>query len=123
MLLSALGSKLRVDGGVKVLTFIIETAAQAGAEISPNAFAEILGLESRLYTIQSKPGADFSEDAKSSAFLREAFKQALTCPLCGGYLDPTKSASYDHVLRKKDGGDGQAQNCQITHPYCNSLKG
>ncbi|MCF2515865.1 HNH endonuclease [Sphingomonas sp. G124] len=123
LLISALGSKVRVDGGVKILNYIIETAGSEETEITPNAFAEILGLESRLYTIQSKPGADFSDDAKSSAFLREAFKQALTCPLCGGYLDPTKSASYDHVQRKKDGGTGEEKNCQITHPYCNSLKG
>jgi hypothetical protein len=123
LLMSALGSKTRVDGGVKVLDYIFSTAELPDAEITPNAFAEILGLESRLYTIQSKPGVDFSDDAKSSAFLREAFKQALTCPLCGGYLDPTKSASYDHVQRKKDGGIGGEQNCQITHPYCNSLKG
>jgi hypothetical protein len=123
LLMSAQGSKVRVDGGVKVLEYIFEAAADASAEISPDDFAGILGLESRLYTIQSRPGADFSDDAKSSAFLREAFKQALTCPLCGGYLDPTKSASYDHVQRKKDGGLGDEQNCQITHPYCNSLKG
>jgi hypothetical protein len=122
LLISAQGSKVRIDGGVKVLEFIYKAAADDQAEISPNDFAAILGLESRLYTIQSKPGADFSDDAKSSAFLREAFKQALTCPLCGGYLDPTKSASYDHVNRKRDGGTGDEQNCQITHPYCNSLK-
>lgn len=123
LLMSALGSKVRVDGGVKVIEFIISASEKDDAEILPNDFASILGLESRLYTIQSKPGADFSDDAKSSAFLREAFKQALICPLCGGYLDPTKSASYDHVQRKQDGGMGSDGNCQITHPYCNSLKG
>lgn len=123
LLMSALGSKVRVDGGVKVLDFILGASSSDGVEIQPNDFASILGLESRLYTIQSKPGVDFSDDAKSSAFLREAFKQALKCPLRGGYLDPSKSASYDHVHRKKDGGLGDDKNCQITHPYCNSLKG
>ena len=76
------------------------------------------------YTIQSKPGVDFDEDAKNSAFLKQAFAQALRCPICEGFLDPAKSVSYDHIKRKEDGGDGHPENCQLTHPYCNSsLKG
>ncbi|WP_415642406.1 HNH endonuclease [Sphingomonas antarctica] len=31
--------------------------------------------------------------------------------------------SYDHITRKADGGDGHVDNCQPTHPYCNSVKG
>ena len=120
LLISALGSKQRVDGGIKVLDFIFEQASTENPAVDPNQIAIILGLESRLYTIQSKPGSDFSEDAKSSAFLRQAFAQALICPICEGYLDPSKSASYDHIIRKQDGGDGSDSNCQITHPYCNS---
>lgn len=120
LLLSALGSKQRVDGAIKALEMIIDKAADPQCEISPDMLAEILRLESRLYTIQSRPGVDFSEDAKSSAFLRQAFQQALCCPICHGYLDPAKSISYDHIKRKSEGGDGGDGNCQITHPYCNS---
>ena len=120
LLISALGSKQRVDGGVKVLDFIFEESSKDNPVVDPNEVAIILGLESRLYTIQSKPGSDFSDDAKSSAFLRQAFSQALICPICEGYLDPSKSASYDHIVRKQDGGSGADSNCQITHPYCNS---
>ncbi len=120
LLISALGSKQRVDGAIKVLELMFERAELENGSITPDEIALKLGLESRLYTIQSKPGVDFSDDVKSSAFLRQAFQQALICPICHGYLDPSKSASYDHIVRKQDGGDGAEGNCQITHPYCNS---
>ena len=123
LLISALGSKQRVDGGIAALNYLFEKSDDPSVQITPNDFAEILRLESRLYTIQSRPGANFTDDAKSSAFLRESLKQALKCPLCGGYLDPAKSTSYDHIVRKADGGLGTDDNCQMTHPYCNSLKG
>ena len=122
LLISALASKRRTWGGRQVIEYIIECVS-AEKDISPDNIAERLGLQSRLYSIQSKPGADFSDDAKSSAFLRDALRQALRCPLCEGYLDPSKSISYDHIKRKADGGDGAAENCQPTHPYCNSVKG
>lgn len=123
LLISALGSARRVQGGRNLLNYIIDTVASEVGEVTPDGIAAHLGLESRLYSIQSKPGADFSDDAKSSAFLRAALQQALRCPLCEGYLDPAKSISYDHVVRKEDGGNGASENCQPTHPYCNSMKG
>ena len=61
----------------------------------------------------------FSDDTKSQAFIYSALDTAMKCPICGGYLDPNKSVSYDHVLRKSEGGKGVAGNCQLTHPYCN----
>tara|TARA_B110001454_G_C12702454_1_gene427176 strand:+ start:209 stop:1765 length:1557 start_codon:yes stop_codon:yes gene_type:complete len=124
LLISALGSKSRVDGAIKVLELILIRAKSGNTSISPNDFAEVTGLQSRLYTIQSKPGAHFDDDAKSSAFLKQAFAQALKCPICGGFLDPSKSISYDHILKREHGGLGSAENCQVTHPYCNSsIKG
>lgn len=120
LLISAMGSKKRVEGSIAVLELIFDRAEAGDEEISPNDFAVVTGLESRLYTIQSKPGVDFNEDTKNSAFLRQAFAQALKCPICGGFLDPAKSVSYDHIVRKEDGGDGAEENCQLTHPYCNS---
>ena len=122
LLISALASSKRVAGGKNLISYIVETIKNGEDDISPDAIAAHLGLQSRLYSIQSKPGADFSEDAKSSAFLRDALKQALRCPLCEGFLDPSKSVSYDHIKRKQDGGLGDEENCQATHPYCNSVK-
>jgi hypothetical protein len=122
LLISAMASSKRVAGGKNLLSYLVETVKNDDV-VSPDAIAEHLGLQSRLYSIQSKPGAEFSEDAKSSAFLRDALKQALRCPLCEGFLDPSKSISYDHIKRKEDGGLGDEENCQATHPYCNSVKG
>lgn len=123
LLISALASGKRTTGGKNIIAYIVETIRNSSGDITPDQIASHLGLQSRLYSIQSKPGAEFSDDAKSSAFLRDALKQALRCPLCEGYLDPAKSISYDHIHRKEDGGNGADTNCQATHPYCNSVKG
>lgn len=61
----------------------------------------------------------FSDDSKSTAFINAALSSALKCPICGGYLDPEKSISYDHVVRAREEGKGGTDNCQLTHPYCN----
>ncbi|CAM3151978.1 hypothetical protein SPAN111604_06825 [Sphingomonas antarctica] len=85
LLISALGSRARIEGGRTMINLIIDSA-KSGTAITPDAIAGALKLESRPYSIQSKPGAEFSDDAKSSAFLRDALRQALRCPLCEGYL-------------------------------------
>ena len=61
----------------------------------------------------------FSDNTKSAAFIRNALKSALKCPICQGYLDPIRSVSYDHVTRVQVGGLGSLENCDLTHPYCN----
>lgn len=61
----------------------------------------------------------FSDDTKSAVYLRQALASALRCQVCGGYLDPNKSVSYDHITPARSGGKGDESNCQLTHPYCN----
>lgn len=63
---------------------------------------------------------DFSDDVKSEVFITSAISSAQRCKICNGYLDPTKSVSYDHVKEKKSGGIGNVENCNLTHPYCNT---
>ncbi|WP_164190804.1 GmrSD restriction endonuclease domain-containing protein [Stenotrophomonas geniculata] len=63
---------------------------------------------------------DFSDDVKSQTFITSAISSAQCCTICGGYLDPTKSVSYDHAKDKKHGGKGNLSNCNMTHPYCNT---
>lgn len=70
-------------------------------------------------TLLNNP-VDFTDANKSAAFLKASLSQALTCPICDGYLDPTKAVSYDHDVPKKAGGDGAVENCQLTHPFCNT---
>lgn len=63
---------------------------------------------------------DFSESVKNKTFIVSAIASAQRCPICNGYLDPTKSVSYDHIKEKKHGGMGNLENCSMTHPYCNT---
>lgn len=120
LLISAQGSKLRVKSTIAALECIFQNAISDVEETTADQLAKAMGLESRFYNIQSKPTQGFSDDTKSSAFIKQAFAQSIHCPICEGYLDIEKSASYDHIIRKQDGGDGREENCQLTHPYCNS---
>lgn len=65
-------------------------------------------------------GKSFSEEGKSAIFLKAALKNALKCPICDGYLEPSISGSYDHIIRKSSGGDSEDSNGQLVHPYCNT---
>jgi hypothetical protein len=64
-------------------------------------------------------GRDFGSDAKSAVFLRDALKDPLRCGICGGLVH-RNAISIDHVVRKADGGLGDPDNGQLTHPYCNT---
>ena len=64
-------------------------------------------------------GARFSNETKSSAYLRQAIESELRCGICHARLH-TKSISIDHKERQEDGGLGSADNAQLSHPYCNS---
>jgi hypothetical protein len=68
----------------------------------------------------SPAGTRFSADTKSAIALKESLANALRCGICGGYLDPTRSVSFDHIVRVSEGGVGTIQNGQRVHPYCNS---
>lgn len=82
--------------------------------IAPGSISKILAVQ------QSAGSSKFSDDTKSAIFIRDSLKTALVCPICHGLLDPSKSASYDHVTRVREGGVGSVDNGKITHPYCNS---
>jgi Protein of unknown function DUF262/HNH endonuclease len=90
------------------------------AEISDSDIVKHSGLEGKVVLgIAAKSNADFTDETRSRVFINLALHSALKCPICNGYLDPEKSVSYDHIVRKQDGGTGVAENCALTHPYCN----
>jgi hypothetical protein len=64
-------------------------------------------------------GVDFSTETKSQAYLREAIQTPVRCKICNARLH-TKSISIDHIVRKEDGGQGELENAQTVHPYCNT---
>lgn len=63
--------------------------------------------------------SNFTTDTKSEVFIREALKNAIKCSICNGYIH-RNSITIDHVDRKEDGGQGRADNGQLSHPYCNT---
>jgi hypothetical protein len=60
-----------------------------------------------------------TDEQKSKLFINIDLNNAITCPICNGYLDVDKSVSCDHIQRVREGGAGSPDNVQITHPYCN----
>jgi hypothetical protein len=76
----------------------------------------VLSIPNSEYEIIS---STFSTSSKSEVFIREAVKNATRCSICGGLLH-NRSISIDHVLRKRDGGLGGADNGSLAHPYCNT---
>jgi len=68
---------------------------------------------------ESVVNTDFNANRKSEVFIKQAFPNAMKCPICGGLLH-VNSISIDHKIRKEDGGSSEASNGQATHFYCNT---
>ncbi|WP_418117935.1 GmrSD restriction endonuclease domain-containing protein [Variovorax sp. 350MFTsu5.1] len=110
----------RVPRMKKLFEYLIDTAATGGALVAEDAIAQ-LGLRGRILDINAFQSAPhFSDDAKSMMFVNAALSSALRCPICNGYLHPTKSVSYDHIVRRAEGGTGDVINGQMAHPFCNT---
>lgn len=91
-----------------------------GVEITDSKIVEITELEGKIVVgdfVTTAP--EFNAETKSKTFLDRALESAIKCPICKGYLDPEKSVSYDHIIRQREEGTGNPENCQLTHPYCN----
>ncbi|MES2679700.1 MAG: DUF262 domain-containing protein [Bacteroidota bacterium] len=69
--------------------------------------------------IEATSRKEFSTETKSAVFLRDALLNPLRCKICDGLIH-RNSISIDHIDRKQDGGKGNIENGQLTHPYCNS---
>lgn len=61
----------------------------------------------------------FSSDIKSQIYIQETLPRSSTCAFCKGYIHQN-SISFDHIVRKQDGGTGSARNGALMHPYCNT---
>jgi len=112
-------SKKRAANYYQILSNLYEAAKQ-GNEITQENIVTWGGVVGKVIVgTEINPSIDFNDEAKSYTFIATALKTAAKCPICSGYLDTAKSVSYDHKTPKKDGGTGDKDNCQITHPYCN----
>ncbi|WRP06309.1 HNH endonuclease [Rossellomorea aquimaris] len=62
----------------------------------------------------------FSSSTKSALFIKESLNQMIRCKICKGHIT-SNSITYDHIVRRRDGGVGSFNNGQLAHPYCNSV--
>lgn len=117
-ILQKLSSKKRVVAYEALFTKIYENIKN-GIEVSEENLVEWGGVSGKvLIGSATKDSTSFSDEEKSKAFIQVAIKSAVKCPICNGYID-SKSISYDHIDRVREGGKGDSSNCQITHPFCN----
>ena len=61
----------------------------------------------------------FSMDVKSQIYIQETLPKSSTCSHCRGLIHQN-SISFDHIIRKQDGGTGNPNNGALMHPYCNT---
>ena len=69
--------------------------------------------------IATEAGKDFTAEAKSAVFLRDALKDPLRCAICTGLIH-RNAITIDHVVRRSEGGKGATDNGQLAHPFCNT---
>ena len=112
-------SPKRTQAYVNLLESLIEILDNNG-KINESKLVQISGLEGKIVHGNAvSEGSKFSDGTKSQTFITTSLKNTLKCPICSGYLDPSKSSSYDHITPVREAGKGKAANCQIAHPYCN----
>ena len=121
--LQTLMSKKRVAVTADFIEAAVKKIA-AGEDVSEEWIVQTIATNSRgakiLAIKESISSTDFTDETRSAAFLKKALDGAMRCSICDGYLDINKAVSYDHKTRKQDGGDGSVENCDLTHPFCNT---
>ena len=112
-------SKYRVSKYHELLSSLINSLSTQ-ALVSETDIIRLSQLEGKVLAGDFKRiSSKISHEEKSKVFIHVALNNAITCPICSGYLDTEKSVSYDHITRVREGGAGRADNVQLTHPYCN----
>jgi hypothetical protein len=112
-------STRRYDMIAGLLTYLIDSIDN-GDKPTEQDLVRHAGLDGRVFVGEEKTkSTKFREETRSAVMIREGLAAALHCAVCGGYLDPAKSVSYDHIKRVREGGKGTEENCQLAHPYCN----
>jgi len=121
LVLQNMSKKQRVPQMTKLFRYLIATADLESSAPSLQSAMEALGLRGKILDLtKNQQPTHFTDDAKSMLFIETAIRAALKCPICNGYLNPAKSISYDHIQRRREGGDGSVANGQLVHPFCNT---
>ncbi len=119
MILQNLGKGSRIPKVKALLEYLVREFKDHKAVTIEGTIKE-LGLTGRIVDVRGMHlGPDITDDAKAAVFIKQALKSVMSCPICGGFLDPKKSSTFDHIIPKRDGGAGDQENVQLVHPYCN----
>ncbi|MDP9047442.1 MAG: HNH endonuclease [Bacteroidota bacterium] len=117
--LQKLGSNKRTDMYAKIINNLY-LAFKNGEKVTEQNIIDWASLSGKIFVGNEKStNSSISDETKSKIFIFSTLKQTPKCSICQGYIDSTKSMSYDHITRKQDGGLGDFENVQLTHPYCN----
>jgi len=116
-ILQQIRSSNRIERAANIFNYLIKTQT----EFTIEGVAEAAGLKGSILELGEKvQGRNFNDTSRAAILIRDSLRSAMKCPICKGSLEPALSASYDHIVRKQDGGDGSSDNGQIVHPYCNT---
>lgn len=104
----------------KLLELLIEDPAPINDE---HFHAKLTKVLSEL-TTQSKKDSDntsrlFTNTQRTKINLREIFKSAIRCEVCGGILDLRMGVQYDHIDPFASSRVTNVEQGRPTHPFCN----
>lgn len=98
----------------------------SSGETSDKALLSIQATDAFRYLSLNRPdmehgisGRKFESKDKSAIFLKDVLEQSRKCGICNGSLH-MNSISFDHKVRRRDGGNNDHDNGQTAHPYCNT---
>ncbi|HEX4321887.1 MAG TPA: DUF262 domain-containing protein [Acidobacteriaceae bacterium] len=121
IILQNLSKGSRVSKMKDLFEYLVAQLHDPGNTVKVEDAISHLGLRGRILDVNSsQTTSQISDETKSMVYVKEAIRNAIRCPICGGILDPSKSVSYDHIEPKRKGGSGDHSNVQLAHPYCNT---
>jgi hypothetical protein len=120
VILRYLGRPQRILRMRDMIQFLADKGA-AGQDVTPEQLVQHLGMRGRVVEFMgAEARPQISTETRASVLLAQSLANALVCPECSGKLHPSKSVSYDHIKRIREGGTGALENVQMMHPFCNS---
>lgn len=116
-----------IDATVKFYQELLELLVHTSSGIETEEFrSQLKPIMTQLTaSIQKQTvgkGRRFTSNQKTTINLREIFKSALRCELCGGILDLRMGTQYDHAIPFSDSKITDVKQGRPTHPFCNNQR-
>jgi hypothetical protein len=110
--------------GFKGYTWVLKLYNEILTKISDNKESDLVELlikaqTWRLKELTNQKNTAFSGETKNFIVLRDSLSTAVTCHICGARIH-RNSFQIDHIIRRQDGGSGNASNGHQAHPFCNT---